>query len=216
MRGSGCPPPLPAPMDKVDWKPGTVLYPLPAVMVSLGATAEEYNIITIAWTGIVCSDPPLCYISVRPERHSHGILTRTGEFVINLTTAPLARATDWCGVRSGRNHDKFKEMGLTPGPATKVGAPIIVEAPINIECKVIEVRRLGTHDMFLAEVVNVKADARYIDPRTGAFDLTKAEPLAFAHGQYFTLGRKLGSFGFSVARKRKKRAGPTRPPGKKH
>jgi flavin reductase (DIM6/NTAB) family NADH-FMN oxidoreductase RutF len=193
-------------MNKVDWKPGTMIYPLPAVMVSLGATPEEYNIITIAWTGTLCSDPPLCYISVRPERHSHAILQRTLEFVINLTTRPLAFATDWCGVRSGRQYRKFEEMHLTPGPAAKVQAPIIVEAPINIECRVIEIRSLGTHDMFLAEVVNVKADAQYIDPRTGAFDLTKAEPLAFAHGQYFTLGRKIGKFGFSVEKKRKKRS----------
>jgi len=182
-----------------------MIYPLPAVMVSLGETPEEYNIITIAWTGTLCSDPPLCYISVRPERHSHSILARTREFVINLTTRSLARATDWCGVRSGRQYKKFEEMHLTPGPATKVKAPIIVEAPINIECRVLEIRNLGTHDLFMAEVVNVKADEQYIDPRTGAFDLAKAEPLAFAHGQYFTLGRKIGKFGFSVEKKRKKR-----------
>lgn len=182
-----------------------MIYPLPAVMVSLGETPEEYNIITIAWTGTLCSDPPLCYISVRPERHSHAILARTREFVINLTTRSLARATDWCGVRSGRQYNKFEEMRLTPGPATKVKAPIIVEAPINIECRVLEIRNLGTHDLFMAEVVNVKADEQYIDPRTGAFDLAKAEPLAFAHGHYFTLGRKIGKFGFSVEKKRKKR-----------
>jgi len=182
-----------------------MIYPLPAVMVSLGETPEEYNIITIAWTGTLCSDPPLCYISVRPERHSHAILTRTREFVINLTTRSLARATDWCGVRSGRQYKKFEEMRLTPGPATKVKAPIIVEAPINIECRVLEIRTLGTHDLFMAEVVNVKADEQYIAPRTGAFDLAKAEPLAFAHGHYFTLGRKIGKFGFSVEKKRKKR-----------
>lgn len=192
-------------MSKVDWKPGTMIYPLPAVMVSLGEAPEEYNIITIAWTGTLCSDPPLCYISVRPERHSYAILQRTREFVINLTTRSLAFATDWCGVRSGRQYHKFAEMNLTPGPASKVKAPIIVEAPINIECRVIEVHRLGSHDMFVAEVVNVKADAQYIDQRTGAFDLAKAEPLAYAHGQYFTLGKKIGKFGFSVQKKRKKR-----------
>jgi len=196
-------------MTKVDWKPGTMIYPLPAVMVSLGASPEEYNIITIAWTGTLCTDPPLCYISVRPERHSYEILQRTREFVINLTTRPLAFATDWCGVRSGRHYRKFAEMNLTPGPASKVNAPIIVEAPINIECRVTGVHRLGSHDMFMAEVVNVKADARYIDPRTGAFDLAKAEPLAYAHGQYFTLGKKIGKFGFSVEKKRKKRAANT-------
>lgn len=192
-------------MTKVDWKPGTMIYPLPAVMVSLGSSPEEYNIITIAWTGILCSDPPLCYISVRPERHSHAILTRTREFVINLTTRKLAFATDWCGVRSGRQYRKFEEMHLTPGPAAAVQAPIIVEAPINIECRVQEIRRLGTHDLFLAEIVNVKADSQYIDPRTGAFDLAKAEPIAFAHGQYFALGQLIGKFGFSVQKKRKKR-----------
>ena len=192
-------------ITKVDWKPGTMIYPLPAVMVSLGETIEEYNIITIAWTGTLCTDPPLCYISVRPERHSYEILQRTREFVINLTTRSLAFATDWCGVRSGRQYRKFEEMKLTPGPASKVKAPIIMEAPINIECRVIEVRRLGSHDMFMAEVVNVKADTRYLDPRTGAFDLAKAEPLAYAHGQYFTLVQKLGKFGFSVEKKRKQR-----------
>ena len=182
-----------------------MIYPLPAVMVSLGASPEEYNIITIAWTGILCSEPPLCYISVRPERHSHAILTRTREFVINLTTRKLAYATDWCGVRSGRQYRKFEEMRLTPGPAAEVQAPIIVEAPINIECRVLEIRQLGTHDQFLAEIVNVKADSQYIDPRTGAFDLAKAEPIAFAHGQYYTLGQLIGRFGFSVQKKRKKR-----------
>lgn len=189
-----------------------MIYPLPAVMVSLGETPEEYNIITIAWTGTLCSDPPMCYISVRPQRHSYEILQRTREFVINLTTKPLAFATDWCGVRSGRQYQKFEEMHLTPGAATKVKAPIIVEAPINIECRVTDVQRLGTHDMFIAEVVNVKADEQYIDPRTCAFDLAKAEPLVFAHGQYFSLGKKIGKFGFSVEKKRKKRAsGPQRP-----
>ncbi len=202
-------------MTKVDWKPGTMIYPLPAVMVSLGESREEYNIITIAWTGTLCTDPPMCYISVRPERYSHEILVRTREFVINLTTRPLAFATDWCGVKSGRNHRKFDEMNLTPGAASKVKAPIIMEAPINIECKVTEVVRLGSHDMFMAEVVNVKADARYLDPQTGAFDLAKAEPLAYAHGQYFTLGKKIGKFGFSVEKKRKKPALQTDPVRKK-
>lgn len=192
-------------MDKVDWKPGNMIYPLPAVMVSLGAAPEEYNIITIAWTGTLCSDPPMCYISVRPQRHSYEILQRTREFVINLTTRSLAFATDWCGVRSGRQYQKFEEMHLTPGQASIVKAPIIVEAPINIECRVTDIQRLGTHDMFIAEVVNVKADTQYIDPRTGAFDLAKAEPMAFSHGQYFLLGKKIGKLGFSVERKRTKK-----------
>lgn len=182
-----------------------MIYPLPAVMVSVGATVEDYNIITIAWTGTICSDPPMCYISVRPERHSYAILERTRAFVINLTTRRLAFATDWCGVRSGRNYRKFEEMGLTPGPASKVQAPIIEEAPINIECRVMEIKRLGTHDMFIAEVVNVKADEQYIDPRSGAFDLAAAEPLVFAHGGYYGMGRKIGKFGFSVQKKRRRR-----------
>ncbi len=194
-------------MTKVDWKPGTMISPLPVVMVSLGASPEEYNIITIAWTGTLCTDPPLCYISVRPERHSHAILSRTREFVINLTTGKLAFATDWCGVRSGRQHRKFEEMKLTPGPAATVSAPIIIEAPINIECRVLEIRALGSHDMFLAEVTNVKADQQYLDERTGAFDLARAEPLAYAHGQYFTLGKNIGGFGFSVRKRKKTRSG---------
>ncbi len=175
-----------------------MIFPLPAVMVSLGETPEEYNIITIAWTGTICSDPPMCYISVRPERHSHAILERTREFVINLTTGPLAVATDWCGVRSGRKYQKFEEMNLTPAAASLVKAPIIEEAPINIECKVFEVKKLGTHDMFMAEVVNVKADEQYINPKNGAFMLHKSEPLVFAHGGYYAMGRKIGKFGFSV------------------
>ena len=183
-----------------------MIYPLPAVMVSLGETPEEQNIITIAWTGTICSDPPMCYISVRPERHSYAILARTREFVINLTTRHLAFATDWCGVRSGRSYRKFEEMKLTPGPASQVRAPVIEEAPINIECRVVEIKRLGTHDMFIAEVVNVKADERYIDPRTGAFDIAKADPLVFAHGGYYGMGRKIGKFGFSVQKKRRKRS----------
>ena len=197
-------------MTKVDWKPGTMISPLPVVMVSLGAEPEEYNIITIAWTGTLCTDPPLCYISVRPERHSHAILSRTREFVINLTTGKLAFATDWCGVRSGRQHHKFEEMKLTPGPAATVRAPIIVEAPINIECRVVEIRPLGSHDMFLAEVTNVKADRQYLDGRTGAFDLARADLLAYAHGQYFTLGRKIGGFGFSVRKRKKSGSGGRR------
>ena len=138
---------------KESWKPGTLIYPLPAVLVSCGATPEEYNLLTVAWTGTVCTNPPMCYISVRPERHSYEIIRRTGEFVINLTTRDLARAADWCGVRSGRDYDKFREMGLTPGKALQVTAPIVEEAPVSIECRVRQVMPLGSHDMFLAEVV---------------------------------------------------------------
>ncbi len=183
------------------WKPGTVVYPLPAVLVSCGATPEEYNLLTVAWTGTVCTDPPMCYISVRPSRHSYEIIRRTGEFVINLTTEELARATDWCGVRSGRDYDKFREMGLTPQQGREVAAPIVAEAPVNIECRVRQVIPLGTHDMFLAEVVGVQVDGDYIDPATGKFHLEKARPIVYSHGEYFGLGKALGHFGWSVRRK---------------
>lgn len=185
---------------KQNWKPGTIIYPLPAVLVSCGATPEEHNLLTVAWTGTVCSDPPMCYISVRRERHSYEIIRRTGEFVINLTTEELARATDWCGVRSGRDYDKFAEMGLTAGKATLVGAPTVEEAPVSIECRVRQVIPLGTHDMFLAEVVNVLVDERYIDA-DGRFDLERARPLVYSHGEYFSLGRLIGHFGWSVRKK---------------
>lgn len=186
---------------KQSWKPGTVLYPLPAVLVSCGATPGEYNLLTVAWTGTVCTDPPMCYVSVRPERHSYGIIRRTGEFVINLTTRGLARAADWCGVRSGRDYDKFREMGLTPGKALKVAAPIVEESPVSIECRVRQVLELGTHDMFLAEVVAVQVDADYIDPATGRFCLERACPIVYSHGEYFALGEALGHFGWSVRKK---------------
>ncbi len=184
-----------------DFNPGTLLYPLPAVLVSCGTTPEEYNLLTIAWTGTICSDPPMCYISVRKERHSHAIIARTGEFVINLTTRALARATDWCGVRSGRDYDKFKEMGLTPVPARHVAVPLIEESPVNIECRVKQVLELGTHDMFIAEVVGIEVDSQYIDPATGRFALEKADLLAYSHGEYFTLGERLGNFGWSVRKR---------------
>ena len=186
---------------KESWKPGTLIYPLPAVLVSCGATPEEYNLLTVAWTGTVCTDPPMCYVSVRPERHSYGIIRRTGEFVINLTTRGLARAADWCGVRSGRDYDKFREMGLTPGKALKVAAPIVEESPVSIECRVRQVLELGTHDMFLAEVVAVQVDADYIDPATGRFCLERACPIVYSHGEYFALGEALGHFGWSVRKK---------------
>jgi flavin reductase (DIM6/NTAB) family NADH-FMN oxidoreductase RutF len=195
-------------MTKVDWKPGNMLYPLPAVMVSLGSSPEEYNIITIAWTGTICSDPPMCYISVRPGRHSYEILKKNREFVINLSTKDLAFATDWCGVRSGQQHNKFEAMKLTPGKASVVNAPIIVEAPVNIECKVTEIIPLGTHHMFLAEVVNVKAEDEYLNSKTGTFSLENANLMAYSHGKYYELGKMIGKFGYSVEKKnRKKRKG---------
>ncbi len=191
-------------MSKTTWKPGTMIYPVPAVMVSCGSDEQNHNIITVAWTGTINSDPPMCYISVRKNRHSHAIIKQEGEFVINLTTKNLARATDWCGVRSGKKHNKFKEMGLTPIKAKRVKAPMIKESPINIECQVLEVKELGTHDMFLAEVVAVHADDKYIDDKTGAFDLSKANPLVYAHGHYYNLGKPVGKFGWSVEKKKTK------------
>ena len=151
---------------KQDWKPGTMIYPLPAVLVSCGSTPEEYNIVTIAWTGTICTNPPMCYISVRPERHSYEILKRNMEFVINLTTKDMARATDWCGVRSGKDYNKFEEMHLTPGKSTVVNAPLIEESPLCIECRVKEIMSLGSHDMFIADVVNVRADDRNLNTET--------------------------------------------------
>lgn len=190
---------------KENWKPGTLIYPLPVVLVSCGEREEEYNLVTVAWTGTVCTDPPMCYISLRRERHSYDIIRRTGEFVINLTTEELARATDWCGVKSGRDCDKFREMGLTPAPGAAVKAPVVAEAPLSIECRVRQILPLGSHDMFLAEVVNVQADDRYIDPETGRFSLEAARPIVYSHGNYFRLGELLGHFGWSVRRKKAKR-----------
>ena len=188
---------------KQNWRPGTMIYPLPAVLVSCGATPEEYNMLTVAWTGTICSDPAMCYISVRPERHSYDIIKRTGEFVINLTTEALARATDWCGVRSGKDYDKWQEMGLTPSPASVVKAPLIEESPVSIECRVKQIIPLGTHDMFIAEVVNVAVDEQYLDDK-GKFDMVRAGLMAYSHGEYFTLGKSLGHFGWSVRKKKRK------------
>ena len=183
---------------KTSWKPGTMVYPIPAVMVSCGSTPEEYNIMTAAWTGTICSEPPMCYVSIRPERHSYGIIKRTGEFVINLTTESLAEPTDWCGVRSGRDFDKFARCGLTPEKSAVVAAPAILEAPVSIECKVKDIVPLGSHDMFVAEVVNVLVDESLIDERTGKLDLQKAGLLCYSHGEYFKIGELVGSFGWSV------------------
>ena len=180
-----------------------MIYPLPAVMVSCGSTPENYNIITIAWTGTVCTDPPMCYISVRPSRHSYSIIKESGEFVINLTTAELARQTDWCGVRSGKKYNKFREMELTPLEADIVKAPLIKESPINIECRVKEILELGVHHMFLAEIVTIHADPAYMNDTTGEFDLNKANVLCYSHGKYYETGRLIGKFGFSVKKDKK-------------
>ena len=188
---------------KQSWKPGTMIYPVPAVLVSCG-DGEQKNVFTVAWTGTVCTNPPMCYISVRPERHSYEIIKRTGEFVINLTTASLARATDWCGVRSGRDYDKFEQMGLTPIEAAVVGAPAVEESPISIECKVRQILPLGSHDMFLADVVNVLVDEAYINHETNRLELERAAPIVYSHGEYFRLGEVIGHFGWSVRKKPKK------------
>lgn len=183
---------------KKNLKPGTMIYPIPAVMVSCGAVADEYNIMTAAWTGTICSEPPMCYISIRPERHSYDIVKRTGEFVINLTTVALAKVTDWCGVRSGRDFDKFAHCGLTPEKSAVVSAPSIGEAPVSIECRVRQIVPFGSHDMFVADVVNVAVDESLIDAETGKLDLQRAGLLCYSHGEYFSMGELVGTFGYSV------------------
>ena len=191
-------------MGKQIWKPGNMVYPLPAVMVSTADTKGNDNIITVAWTGTVCTNPAMLYISVRPERYSYHLLRESGEFVVNLTTEKLAKATDWCGVRFGRDYDKWKEMHLTRGEAKKLQyAPIIQESPVNIECKVTEVHELGSHHMFLARVEAVQVDESYMN-ETGKFELNDTQLLAYSHGEYYTLGKKLGTFGYSVRKKKKK------------
>ncbi|MCD8260287.1 MAG: flavin reductase family protein [Bacteroides sp.] len=189
---------------KEDWKPGTMIYPLPAVMVSCGSTPEEWNIITLAWVGTICTNPPMCYISVRPERHSYNILKKNMDFVINLTTEEMAFATDWCGVRSGKDYNKFEEIKLTPGKATMVTAPIIEESPLSIECRVKEILSLGSHDMFIADVVNIKADTGYMNQENGKFELRQSDPLVYLHGNYYGMGDKIGKFGWSVEKKNKR------------
>lgn len=191
-------------MAKQSWKPGNMLYPLPAVLVTVADKEGRQNVFTVAWTGTVCSDPAMVSISVRPERYSYHMIEETGEFVINLTTEKLAYATDYCGVRSGRDVDKFKEMQLTPIPAKEVQAPLLKESPVNIECKVKQIIKLGTHDMFLAEVVAVHADEAYMDEK-GRFYLSKADPMVYSHGTYYALGKELGSFGYSVKKKKSKK-----------
>lgn len=187
-------------MSKQIWKPGNMLYPLPVVMVSVADKEGKQNILTIAWTGTICSDPPMVSISVRPERYSYHMIKETGEFVINLTTKELAFATDYCGVKSGRDVDKFAAMHLTALPGEKVKAPLIAESPVNLECKVTEVKHLGTHDMFMAEVVCVHADEKYMDEQN-RFHLEAAEPIVYSHGTYMTTGEKIGTFGYSVRKK---------------
>lgn len=177
-----------------------MIYPLPAVLVSCG-TMERSNLLTVAWTGTICTNPAMCYISVRPERYSHELITRQMEFTINLTTESIARATDWCGVRSGRDFDKWAECSLTPEPGVKVACPSVKESPLSIECRVRDIMHLGSHDMFIAEVLNVRAEQSLIDPATGAFDLAAAGLISYSHGGYYATGPKIGHFGFSVRKK---------------
>ena len=189
-------------MSKVTWKSGTFLYPLPAVMVSCG-NMEKSNIITVAWTGILNTNPAMVYISVRPTRYSYNLIKESGEFVINLTTKDLAYATDWCGVKTGAKVDKFAEMHLTKEKAKFVKCPMIKESPVSVECKVKEIKELGSHHMFVAEVLAINADEKYIDEK-GAFDISKCDLIAYSNGNYYSLGKKIGKFGFSVEKKKKK------------
>ena len=199
-------------MGKDIWKPGTVIYPVPAVMVSCG-TMEQKNIITVAWTGTVNSDPAMTYVSIRPSRHSYNIIKETGEFVINLVTERLTYACDFCGVRSGRDVDKFAQCHLTPEQAQTVSAPMIAECPVSLECRVTDTKELGTHTVFEAEITGVNVDERFLDSK-GKLNLQQCGLMAYAHGEYFALGRKLGNFGDSV-RKKKKPGKGKRQPGKK-
>lgn len=188
-------------MSKKIWKSGTFIYPIPAVMVSCG-DMEKSNIITVAWTGILNTNPAKVYISVRPERYSYNIIKESGEFVINLTNKKLAYATDWCGVKTGAQVDKFKEMKLTKEKGQYVKCPLIKESPVSVECKVKEIKELGSHNMIIAEVLAIDADENYIDEK-GAFDITKCDLIAYSNGNYCLLGKKVGKFGYSVKKRKK-------------
>lgn len=189
-------------MGKKEWKSGTFIYPIPAVMVSCG-NMEKSNIITVAWTGIINTNPAMCYISIRPERYSYDLIKEAGEFVINLTNEKLAYKTDWCGVKTGKKVDKFKEMKLTKEKANHVSCPIIKESPVAIECKVKEIKQLGSHHMFIAEILSIDADEQYINER-GTFDISKCNLISYANGGYYCLGKRIGKFGYSVEKKKKK------------
>lgn len=190
-------------MAKKIWKSGTFIYPIPAVMVSCG-DMENSNIITVAWTGILNTNPAKVYISIRPERYSYNIIKEKKEFVINLTNKDLAYATDWCGVKTGAKVDKFKEMHLTKEECEFVSAPAIKESPVSIECKVTDIKEFGSHHMFIADVMSIDADEKYINEK-GSFDISKCNLIAYANGGYYELGRKIGKFGFSVEKKKKKK-----------
>lgn len=187
-------------MGKLQFKPGNMLYPLPAVLVSTADKAGNSNLITIAWTGTVCSAPPMVSISVKPERYSYHMIEETGEFVINLTTEKLAYAADYCGVKSGKDVNKWEKMRLTPIPGEKVTVPMVKESPVNLECRVTEKKELGSHHMFLAQVVAVHVDEKYMDAK-GRFHLNEAKPLVYSHGRYLSVGKEIGFFGYSVKKK---------------
>ncbi len=195
-------------MAKISFKPGNMLYPLPVVMVSVADREGNSDIVTVAWAGTICTNPPMVSISVRPERFSHHMLMETGEFVINLTTKELVFATDYCGVKSGRDVDKWKEMNLTPVMGNVVKVPCIAESPVNIECKVVKVEHLGSHDMFTAEVVAVSVDDAYMDEKN-SFHLSQANPIVYSHGEYYLLGEKLGRFGYSIQKPKTKKSRKT-------
>ena len=191
---------------RVDWKPGTLIYPLPAVLISCGTMEDDgANLLTASWVSTVCTNPPMCVVGIRPERHSHSIIKEHGAFGINLSTVSIARETDRCGVVSGRREDKFVACGFTKEAGTVLGVPLIEESPISLECRVREITSLGSHDLFLADIVGVRADEQYIDPETGAFDMKRAGLLVYAHGEYFGLGEYIGHFGWSVRKKKTKR-----------
>ncbi|MBR0381971.1 MAG: flavin reductase family protein [Eubacterium sp.] len=191
-------------MGKMDFKPGNMLYPLPAVLVTVRDGDGKDNLFTVAWAGTVCTNPPMLSVSVRPSRHSYKMMKETGVFAVNLTTRSMARQTDYCGVRSGRDHDKWEETGLTKEEGKKISVSVIAESPVNIECRVRQVIPLGSHDLFLADVVHVTVDEKYMDEK-GGFHLEKADPIVYSHGKYFDLGTELGTFGYSVRKKNRKR-----------
>ena len=191
-------------MAKEKWKAGNMIYPLPAVLVTCRSKSGEDNVFTVAWTGTVCTNPPMAYISVRPSRYSYTMIKETGEFVINLTTEEMAKATDYCGVTSGRDVDKFQRCGLHKEEADEVNVPMLVESPVNIECRVREAHEYGSHTMFVADVICVHADEKYMN-ETGRFQLEKSNPLAYSHGTYFGLTSPKGTFGYSVKKGKKKK-----------
>ncbi len=189
-------------MAEQSWRPGTMVYPVPAVLVTCGTSVADSNMITVAWTGTICSEPAMCYISVRPSRHSYEMIKGSMEFTINLTTVDMAQAVDWAGVKSGREFNKWEKTGLTPEKGEKVSCPYIKESPLSIECRVKEIVKLGTHDMFIAEVINILAEESLIESDSGRFRLDRAGLLAYSHGAYYELGKEIGRFGWSVKKKK--------------